>query len=67
MRVWITRDKHVAVWSVNPKLVPNGKMPSADNLVLDFYEIDAFSDTFGFTPRKGSVAQYELTLTKIKT
>ena len=68
LKVWVTKNEKglVAVWSVNPKLVLGGKEPSWDNMILGFYEADAFGDIFGFTPRKGSCKQMELSLKEIE-
>ena len=78
MKVWVTRDngKHnscVTVWE-NSKPVIN-----SDGLFYPDYTKDSgmheqmvvegatkFKSLFGFTPRKGSCKQYELTLKEIK-
>jgi hypothetical protein len=72
MKVWITRDRRwgedLTFWA--------GKEPFKDG---DFYDANIddadisleistfeFKNCFGFTPRKGSCKQYELTLKEVK-
>ena len=66
MKVWVTRDKKdshlnwlIVIWQEKP--VWNGY---SDGWVMEV-KVTGFKALFGFTPRKGSCQQYNLTLTKI--
>lgn len=81
MKVWVTRDKtkvthpEVCVWegSESPVCQSNGfydwPVTSRTCRIMDEFEniIEAsrFKKLFGFTPRKGTCKQYELTLKEI--
>jgi len=76
MKVWITRDKQDIVGAfggrAKPKLVENelGQKEWSDGYsreshYLFFMDLRYFKSLFGFTPRKGSCKQYELTLKEI--
>jgi hypothetical protein len=72
MRVWVTREKKecpydCGIWFAKPKKRRDrydfgGKAPVFRNL----YRSSQFKKDFGFTPRKGSCKQYELSLKEIK-
>ncbi len=72
MKVWISRDKrptkqdrYVCVWDSKPKLNGHGWFECGSEnprVVLDDGEAKYL---LGFTLRKGSCKQYELTLTEI--
>jgi hypothetical protein len=65
MKVWITRDKtnsgDVCIWKSKPTIFRqmfgiNGDVGDDD------FRVGAFKKLFGFTPHKGSIGQYELSL-----
>ena len=73
MKVWVTRDQiqpedDTVIWNV-----VSGR-PASDGQDFDYvngfikYESTAasFKKLFGFTPRKGTCKQYELSLKEIK-
>ena len=78
MRVWLTRDD--GSYSDDSCLWTGKKKPFVDTdgrwefVGIGTYPIDSFEHIsprqskkyFGFTPRKGSCKQYELTLKEIK-
>ena len=77
MKVWVTRDKGVAgncivIWDIKPKLDGAYWEPPKRNGYYEWGKVseelatEAFKRLFGFTPRKGSCKQYELTLKEIK-
>lgn len=75
MKVWITRDNPtdktnkgiVDVYKAKepPELDKRGFYRSDECFILRLYAYE-FKGHFGFTPRKGSCNQYELSLTEIK-
>jgi len=70
MKVWVTRDND----ETNECNITLGSKPqltagewfdcNGDEMTIGGHK--AFKGRFGFTPRKGSCQQYELSLTKIK-
>ena len=76
MRVWITRDKETrwagdsCLWVGKPKLMSDGTYDSITKATaIDQFEHmtpSCIKSRFGFTPRKGSCKQYELSLKEIK-
>ena len=75
MKVWISRDKgancdRCDVWITEPwknKCSDRHFEYDADRaLVKGGLSGSGFKEQFGFTPRKGSCKQYELSLTEIK-
>ena len=71
MKVWVARDNDgiqandIYVWTKKPDKESGSYMPRAD---LGGWQVKmyAFKTTFGFTPRKGSCKQYELSLKERK-
>jgi len=77
MKVWISRDKPVSgaveVYLTNkPVLNKNGYFSPDYNAgadgddIMNTWSLRDFKHSFGFTPRKGTCKQYELTLKEIK-
>lgn len=73
MKVWVTRDKenknvNCAIFLKRPSLDPSVKMfiNSQGNTLVAEHRAKTFKSIFGFTPRKGSCKQYELSLTEIE-
>jgi hypothetical protein len=70
MKVWVTRDRDdrqftIAVWSVKPRLHHDQwELCQTDDL-KELHDPGSFKKKFGFTPRKGSCKQYELSLKEI--
>jgi hypothetical protein len=72
MKVWVTRNKRNVA---SPILVSKGNEPTWEKgfWSLDFasdltemHTPSSFKDQYGFTPKKGSCRQMELTLTEIR-
>jgi hypothetical protein len=70
MKVWVTRDKtepshdSICRWADEPIMSNNGWFHGGT--MLETYEIPEFKKDFGFTPRKGTCKQCELSLKEIK-
>ena len=75
MKIWITRDKDEGVGDDKSCINITAQQPtwlndegcwnfSAGDF-LGFMPASPFGKSFGFTPRKGSCKQYELTLKEI--
>ena len=72
MKVWVTRDKtksgDVCIWKEHPKPSLVRKMYGINGDVgEDDFRTGAFKKLFGFTPRKGSCKQMELTLKPVSS
>ena len=77
MKVWITRDDKeydsqqgdIVIWNSmypkTPKKDGSGVWENGGKCMADVNKHD-FRNLFGFTPRKGSCKQYELTLKEMK-
>ena len=76
MLVWVTRDKGngkdcVYMWDIKPKEIDDGKFDLTYEMALnqnkwsEYYYTSIFQKIFGFTPKKGSCQQMELSLTEI--
>lgn len=72
MKVWITRDsdfpdRQLLAWSEKPRSQrPRGAWWVGRRLPIAEFHIPYFKALFGFTPRKGTCKQYELTLKEIE-
>jgi len=68
MKVWITREYgkkgRIVITTKKPRKVKRLFYAGESAIVLIFYT--EFRQLFGFTPRKGSRKQMNLTLTEIK-
>ena len=76
MKVWVTRDKNragcVCIWRQKPEKesapivgVYYDKKNNSANFPFYIFD-DEFKKGFGFTPRKGSCKQMNLSLTEIE-
>jgi hypothetical protein len=72
MMVWVTRNKekegssacYVRIWKTKPELNTYVYVSSRES--PEMLRVNVFESLFSFTPRKGSVGQYELKLEKVK-
>ena len=70
MKVWVTRERKghdlaylIYIWEVKPLWTGVEWISSVDATIsAESMKAKGFSKFFGFTPRKGSIGQYELTL-----
>ena len=77
MKVWVTRDNNragfVCLWDSEPSMNSGGMYAIGEDEAAIMFNGEAEFNAeifkrkwFGFTPRKGSCKQYELTLTEIE-
>lgn len=69
MRVWVSRDKcdSIGMWTGDkPVLLSTGVYRDGGFCIGHNIKLLIFKKAFGFTPRKGSCKQMELTLKPIK-
>ena len=72
MKVWVTRDDNYqgkcAGFRSKPH-IPDGEThwngENSEDVIFDLF-VDRFKHLAGFTPRKGSCKQYELSLKEVK-
>lgn len=70
MKVWVTRDNNTQDWVA----ISRGKRKPYTNSYGQFTscgvaiheDVEKFKKIFGFTPRKGTCEQYELSLKEIE-
>lgn len=69
MLVWVTRDKtdsgDICIWKSKPALL-RSMFAIGSDVGDDDFRVGAFKKLFGFTPRKGSCKQMELSLKEVK-
>ena len=68
MKVWITRDDDgICLWEDRANPSKEGDLQFYGSVSPYAYlSSKTFKERYGFTPRKGSCKQYELTLKEIK-
>lgn len=73
MKIWVTRDEGdiISLWDIRPTKCPvkgynlSAKQEQNECEWAEVVGTFVFKKLFGFTPRKGSCKQYDLTLKEI--